>query len=546
MWAFLLCFAVVATGRAAEPLWNGPGVNLLGGPSRDGKILSYVDPATRNLAIRDLATGQSRELTQQKGGEYAYFSSISRDASRVAYAWFNAEGFYELRIAGTDGANSRTIFRNEEAGFVQPCGWTPDDRYVLTLLFRKDNISQIALIPAEGGAPKVLRSLMWVYPKRMDLSPDGRYIVYDSFAKDNAGDRTLFVLSIDGKGENKLIDTPGDYLFPLWTPDGRRVVYVSDHDGTTDLWVLNVLNGKAEGKPQLLRRDLGRTLPLGITTGNRFIYGVRAGETDVFVTTLSAPQANAKRASARYPGRNVNPAWSRDGQQLAYLSRRGSENFGQEARAIVIRSLASGEERELLPRLAHMEQLRWSPDGASLLVGGSDGKGRAGLYIVDVKSAAVTPVVRDADAPFQGYEGVWSGDGKSVVYLNGYSEVRSRLLASGEESVLYKGAALRHLVASPDGKTFAVASGGESIIVLGNEARSISFSGATELDWSCNLIAARGGELWRIPLDGSAAVRLEAPGNRKPGFSVHPDGNRIALTVSNARSEVRSLDLAKP
>jgi hypothetical protein len=64
MWAFLLWFAVVAS--AAEPLGNGPGVNLLGGPSRDGKILSYVDPATRNLAIRDLAIGQSRTLTQQK------------------------------------------------------------------------------------------------------------------------------------------------------------------------------------------------------------------------------------------------------------------------------------------------------------------------------------------------------------------------------------------------------------------------------------------------------------------------------------------------
>jgi len=541
MWAFLLWFAVVAS--AAEPLWNGPGVNLLGGPSRDGKILSYVDPATRNLAIRHLATGQSRTLTQQRGGEYAYFSSISRDASRVAYAWFNAEGFYELRIVGTDGADSRTIFRNEEAGFVQPCAWTPDDRYVLTLLFRKDNISQIALIPAQGGAPKVLRSLMWVYPKRMDLSPDGKYIVYDSFAKDNAGDRTLFVLSIDGKGESKLIDTPGDYLFPLWTPDGKRVVYIADHGGTTDLWALDVIEGKAQGRPQLLRRDLGRTLPMGITTGNRFIYGLRAGETDVFVTSLSAPQADAKRASVRYPGRNVNPAWSRDGQQLAYLSRRGSENFGQEARAIVIRSLASGEERELLPRLAHMEQIRWSPDGASLLVSGSDGKGRAGLYIVDAKSAAVTPVVRDADAPFQGYEGVWSGDGKSVVYVHRDSDVRSRLLSSGEERVLHKGTGLHHLVASPDGKAFAVASGNGSILLLGEEARSIPFSGATELDWSCNLIAARGAELWRIPLDGSAPAPLATPGNRKPGFSMHPDGNRIALTVSNARSEVRALQL---
>lgn len=29
---------------------------------------------------------------------------------------------------------------------------------------------------------------------------------------------------VKGKGESKLIDTPGDYLFPLWTPDGKRVI----------------------------------------------------------------------------------------------------------------------------------------------------------------------------------------------------------------------------------------------------------------------------------------------------------------------------------
>ena len=44
------------------------------------------------------------------------------------------------------------------------------------------------------------------------------------------------------------------------------------------------------------------------------------------------------------------------------LSRRGSENFGQESRAIVIRSLERDDERELLPKLAHIERIRWRPD----------------------------------------------------------------------------------------------------------------------------------------------------------------------------------------
>jgi hypothetical protein len=111
--------------------------------------------------------------------------------------------------------------------------------------------------------------------------------------------------------------------------------------------------------------------------------------------------------------------------------------------------------------------------------------------------------------------------------------------------VLYRGSDLQHLAASPDGKCFAAASGGQSIVLLcGGKTRAIPISGVTELDWSHSLIAAKGPELWRIPLeDGAAPVQLDTPGNRRPGFSVHPDGNRIALTVSDARSEVRSMML---
>ena len=53
-------------GHCGRAFVEWPGGEPAGGPSRDGKFLSYVDPATRNLAIRDLATGQSRTLTQQK------------------------------------------------------------------------------------------------------------------------------------------------------------------------------------------------------------------------------------------------------------------------------------------------------------------------------------------------------------------------------------------------------------------------------------------------------------------------------------------------
>src|SRR2546421_8012573 len=86
-------WGIAAETAAARLVWGGPGVTLLGGPSRDGKYLSYVDPLTGNLAIREISGGQSRALTNKPPGskEFAYFSAIAPDSRRVAYAWFNDE-----------------------------------------------------------------------------------------------------------------------------------------------------------------------------------------------------------------------------------------------------------------------------------------------------------------------------------------------------------------------------------------------------------------------------------------------------------------------
>jgi Tol biopolymer transport system component len=380
----------------------------------------------------------------------------------------------------------------------------------------------------------------------MDISPDGRFIVYDSFSGDAGGDRTLFLLSADGATERRLVNSPGNHLFPLWTADGKHIVYASDRSGTMDAWELKIENGEPRGEPRLLRRDLGRFLPMNITASGGLYYGLRTGSTDVFVSTLAAPARNAKRATLRFPGRNTTPAWSPDGASLAYLSRRGSENFGQESRAIVIRRLGSEEERELPVKLAHMERIRWSPTSRALLVSGSDNKGRGGLFLVDVETAAVKPFAVEPGAPFRGFDAVWSRDGKSVLYLHPSGELRKRETETGHESTLYRGAGLSHIAASPDGKWLAVGEGGKALVVIpaaGGEAKTLPFEGLTDIEWGHELVGGKGPELWRIPLDGGLPVRLDSPGNRDSGFSLHPDGERLALTAGDSKSEIWVLPL---
>lgn len=517
----LSALLLVAGAQAADShlVWRAPNVTLLGGPSKDGAWLSYVDSG--ELALRDLRGQRTVRLTHAAGKEFGYFSVIAPDSKSIAYAWFNDQGFYDLRTTSTGGGEPRIVYRNEEAGFVQPCAWTPDGKQILTLLFRKDNISQIALVPAAGGAPTVLRSLNWVYPKRMDLSPDGRHIVYDSFATEDNGDRTIYLLTVDGSSEKKLVTDPGNHLFPLWTPDGKRILFASDRGDGMGLWQVD----PAGGKSRLVAPNLGRFVPLGITSQGDYYYGLRSGGTDVYVSDPGGTQR--RLATMKFPDRNRAPAWSPDGEWLAYLSRRGSENFGQESRVIVLRPARGGEEREVAPKLAHLESLTWSPDGKSLVVRGSDRQGRGGLYRVDTGTGVTKPLLWDEAAGFRGLEGAYL-DG-SLVYLLG-NEIRTK------ESVLRTCVKARALAVN--GSDAAALCGGRSIAILRGGTWSDVESpipNPQELAWLGSGLAVGDGQQLRL-LGGQQKINL--PAERIPGISVHPNGKTIAYTAGSAQSEI--------
>ena len=405
----MICLVLLASALLSatpKPVFTDPAVTLLGAPSLDGRYLSLVEQG--DLAIRDLSTGKSTKLTHATGPQFAYFSAISRDSKSVAYAWFNAEGFYELRLLPLAGGQPRTLFKNPEAGFVQPTAFTPDHQHILTLLFRKDNVSQIALIPVNGGEPKTLRSLNWVYPKRMDISPDGQTLIYDSFAPGSSTQRTIYQLALDGSAERRLVPEPGNHLFPLYAPDGKSIYYLSDDD---------LVNRPLNAPPRIVHKGIGRALPLGITRQNKLYYGLRSGSSDVFLADIDDITKTARRVSLLYPNRNLAPSFSPDGQRLAYLSRRGTENFGQESRAVVIRDLSTDAEVEQPVRMAHIERVQWRPDGLALYLSGSDGKGRGGIFEFDLSTQRTDRAVAEYGGPPKGYE--FYPQGKTFVYRDG-------------------------------------------------------------------------------------------------------------------------------
>src|SRR5262245_8123239 len=62
-----------------------------GNPSADGRLLSFVDWETGDVAVRDLLSGHSRRLTHKpswnRSPEYAEWPKVSPDGKKVVYSW---------------------------------------------------------------------------------------------------------------------------------------------------------------------------------------------------------------------------------------------------------------------------------------------------------------------------------------------------------------------------------------------------------------------------------------------------------------------------
>ena len=351
-------------------VWAGPDVHVMGSLSPDGRYLSCVDATTGDLALRDLTTGKMRRLTNEGSRPEVKASAISRDGKEVAYNWPNKVGCYpDLRVMRVDGSAPRVLY-NEKGKFASPQDWSPDGKYILTELYIDPMIFQIAVISTVDGSARVLKTLDWS-PTKIKFSPDGRYIAYDLQQQDS-GNRDIFVLAADGSREIRLIEHPADDQLLGWTPDGNHILFASDRSGTMSAWMIRVTDGKPQGSPDLVKPDIGQIIPIGFTPAVSFYYGLAIGTGDVYTAefdpatgrVLTEPQI----ATQRYVGWNVSPAWSPDGQYLAYISR-------NRHKIITIRSLKTGEERDLSPKLPFMwGPIRWSPDGRSILVSGKDTK----------------------------------------------------------------------------------------------------------------------------------------------------------------------------
>ena len=567
------------SGITLRKVWAISG-DLIGSPSPDGRYHSFVDWETGDLAVRDLATGQNRRLTNTATGrnyeEGAEYSVISGDGRQIAYAWHHKWQDYELRVIGMDGSNPRTVYRDKEFGDeLEPLQWTADGKQILTALWRREpKEARIALIPAAGGPARILPTRA-KSPWDPSLSPDGRFLVY-GVRKADRRDSDLFLLSLDDGQEVPLVQSPAHDSKPVWTPDGKKVLFVSDRTGTWGFWTIDVVDGKPQGVPQLVKDGVtavgGVIRPNGFTRQGAFYYSTNTSITDVYVTELDPVEGRMLRqpapAAPRFVGSNSAPSWSPDGRRLAYY--RGT--YWNEPSTLVILSVETGEVRDIPVKLKQSPApVIWHPDGRSVLVR-TIRPDVLTNYWVDLQTGDHR-IFRSFPMPPPG-GGDISPDGKTLFHFTGGEpKLRGGVIScdiqTGQEREIARvpelaGGGFPVLKVSPDSKVLAL-----RVTVDGNKWTAIRLApvaggewrelcrfpksetdGSWQIAWTPDgrnlLIVRRTGkdgmpELWRIPIAGGEPQRtgLSMEGMRPVSF--HPDGRRIAFESGSRGNKTNEL-----
>ena len=105
----------------------------------------------------------------------------------------------------------------------------------------------------------------------------------------------------------------------------------------------------------------------------------------------------------------MSPAWSPDGQSLAYVS------FEERLPSVYVQYLQTGERKRVSARAGVNQAPAWSPDGKKLALTLSTRDGNLDVYVLDLATQALT---RITDDPGIDTEPQWSKDGQTIYFTS--------------------------------------------------------------------------------------------------------------------------------
>lgn len=336
------------------------------------------------------------------------------------------------------------------------------------------------------------------------ISPDGKQVVYVRNFMDIMSDRArsnLWTIAVDGSRHRPLTSGNSNDSSPRWSPDGKRLLYLSTAAGTTQLYMRWMDTGQAAkitnltGSPggvswspdgrwiafsMLVRESSAAYAPMPAKPEGakwappakvirKLTYRadgagyLRDGYVQLFV--VSAQGGTPRQITDGPYHHNGAPSWSRDSKSLVFSANRHPEGEYDPLNSEVYEAgLEDGSIRALTSRQGPDSGPVVSPDGEKIAYLGFDDRYQGyqvtRLYIMNRDGSGQKPLAESLDRSVQQLS--WSGDSAGLFFRyddRGNSKIAHVSLA-GRVEILASDLGGTSIGRPYSGGSFTVAPGG--------------------------------------------------------------------------------------
>ena len=432
-------------------------------------------------------------------------------ASFAAVAWSA-----ELPLVKEAPEDARTVSFETDSVTWMSLDVSPDGQ---TIVF--EALGDLYTVPVEGGRAEALTHGM-AFDSQPAFSPDGSRI---AFLSDRDGTENLWIMATDGSDPSKL-STGGDrieYASPSWSPDGTHVIVSRTSWGlrTFELWAHHVEGGKGvrvtRAKPASDTPVRQRSNALGAvySPDARFLY--YASKRGGFGYDLRLPlwqivrrdiESDVEDTLTNAPGSAFRPRLASDGKLLVYGTRIPAANGG--ATALRLRNLETGADRLLAAPVERDDQeSRYTRDLLPGYAFTPDDE-----HLILARDGRLTRLrIADgtaSDIPFTVQVEQTLGPSLYAPYRTGIGPVKARLasdavLSPNGRQVAFSALTTLHVHDLGTGETRALTKPGKTAY---QPAWSPDGREIAYVSWdTAGTVGERGGHVWRVRASGRGQPR---------------------------------------
>lgn len=302
--------------------WRADASQMYGSPgpawSPNGDIIAVTDYPSEKFGGALLLVGldgKRRLLTHPDSGTHDFSPAFSPDGASLAFIRYTSAYTSDLYVASLKTGEVHQVTQDRQD--IQGISWLPDNR---TIVFSSNRSRSYSLwtVEADGSAP-VPVAVNGTRLTEPSVSRDGQFLAFTD---------TVRISNIWKARRN----TVGAYQAPSvaisssrqsycahFSPDGKRIVFISDRSGSFEVWV-----SKADGSEPTQITNFGGPMvgsPRWSPNGEWITFDARVdGRAAIFIVNAAG---GAPRRLEQNGFEERMPSWSQDGKWLYFCSNRG-------------------------------------------------------------------------------------------------------------------------------------------------------------------------------------------------------------------------------